>query len=341
MAKASEPQSLLAPITAAIQQQAVFGVAFSMVGADENAVHFLGFQGTGADHLPLMPQNRYDLASLTKVVGTTTRLLQLLLAGKIQLDQPTGSLVSGLRYPQLTIEQLMLHRSGLPADVPNAHALDRAGLIQAVKTMAAVAPPDTTTLYSDLNFILLGWAIAAVDGSLAASLHQHVFEPLGMQATGYCPQAVAPSNFVPTENVPERGGVLRGTVHDHKAFLLDGVSGHAGLFSTLGDLTTFTRLLAGLPVSHGEKVLPSAAFSLLERYCVGGRTLGWRCWAQGRHQYWHTGFTGTSIAFDRDTQRGFVCLTNRIYPSRTHRAWLHIRRELLTQFFGIETSWPD
>ena len=74
MAKASEPQSLLAPITAAIQQQAVFGVAFSMVGADENAVHFLGFQGTGADHLPLMPQNRYDLASLTKVVGTTTRL---------------------------------------------------------------------------------------------------------------------------------------------------------------------------------------------------------------------------------------------------------------------------
>ena len=223
MAKASEPQSLLAPITAAIQQQAVFGVAFSMVGADENAVHFLGFQGTGADHLPLMPQNRYDLASLTKVVGTTTRLLQLLLAGKIQLDQPTGSLVSGLRYPQLTIEQLMLHRSGLPADVPNAHALDRAGLIQAVKTMAAVAPPDTTTLYSDLNFILLGWAIAAVDGSLAASLHQHVFEPLGMQATGYCPQAVAPSNFVPTENVPERGGVLRGTVHDHKAFLLDGV----------------------------------------------------------------------------------------------------------------------
>ncbi|MDU1358844.1 MAG: hypothetical protein E6932_28985, partial [Citrobacter freundii] len=60
-----------------------------------------------------------------------------------------------------------------------------------------------------------------------------------------------------------------------------------------------------------------------------------------RHQYWHTGFTGTSIAFDRDTQRGFVCLTNRIYPSRTHRAWLRIRRELLTQFFGIETSWPD
>ncbi|KMO59556.1 beta-lactamase, partial [Lacticaseibacillus rhamnosus] len=176
--------------------------------------------------------------------GTTTRILQLLLAGKIQLDQPIGSLVSGLRYPQLTIEQLMLHRSGLPADVPHAHALDRAGLIQAVKTMAAVAPPDTTTLYSDLNFILLGWAIAAVDGSLAASLHQHVFEPLGMPATGYCPQAVAPSDFVPTENVSERGGVLRGTVHDHKAFLLDGVSGHAGLFSTLGDLTTFTRLMA-------------------------------------------------------------------------------------------------
>lgn len=331
---------LVAPITQAIHEGAVFGASFSLIAPDDNALYFLGYQGAGDDHLPLMPQDRYDLASLTKVVGTTTRLLQLLVTGKIQLDQPIGSLVNGLRYPQLTIEQLMLHRSGLPADVANAHDLDRDGLIQTVKTMAQVAPPDTTTIYSDLNYILLGWAVAQIDGSLAASLQQHIFAPLGMSATGYQPHGVAAHDFVPTEKVPDRGGVLRGTVHDHKAFLLDGVSGHAGLFATLGDLTTFTRLLAGLPVPNGETVLPSAAFSLLERFCVGGRTLGWRCWSANRHQYWHTGFTGTSIAFDRDTQRGFVCLTNRIYPSRTNRAWVSIRMQLLTQFFGVATSWP-
>ncbi|QVI34645.1 serine hydrolase [Lacticaseibacillus chiayiensis] len=329
------------PITQAIHNKAVFGASFSLVAPDENALYFLGYQGTGDDHLPLMPQDRYDLASLTKVVGTTTRLLQLLVAGEIRLDQPIGSFVSGLRYPQLTVKQLMLHRSGLPADVVNAHDLDRAGLIKAVKTMAAIAPPDTVTIYSDLNYILLGWAIAQIEGSLATSLKQHIFEPLGMKTTGYQPHGISPDEFVPTEKVPDRGGILRGTVHDHKAFLLDGISGHAGLFATLGDLTTFTRLLAGLPVRNGESVLPPAAFSLLDHFCVGGRTLGWRCWSAKYHQYWHTGFTGTSIAFDRDTQRGFVCLTNRIYPTRVNRKWVRVRMQLLTRFFGVTTSWPN
>ena len=167
--------ALLPTVNQAITDGAVFGVSYSLLGPQENALHVIGYQGAGDDRLPLLPQARYDLASLTKVVGTTTRLLQLLIAGKLELTQPIGSLVSGLRYPQLTIEQLMLHRSGLPADVPDAHALDQAGLIHAVKTMAAVASPDTETIYSDLNYIILGWAIAALDGDLATSLTQHIW----------------------------------------------------------------------------------------------------------------------------------------------------------------------
>ena len=321
---------------AALSDAAVPGISYSVFGPDMNAGHALGFQGQGADHLPLTGAALYDLASLTKVVGTTTRLLQLLAAHKLHLTDTVGQYVGGCAAPELTIEQLMLHRSGLPADVAGVHGMNRAQLDTAVRSAQPHYTPGTVTEYSDLNYILLGRVIAAIDGSLAASVSSQVLRPLGMTSSGYNLQAPL-ARFVPTENRPERGGIVRGKVHDHKAYLMGGVSGHAGLFSNLDDLTIFTRAMTGLTKTP---VLPPAVFKLLADHDVGGRTLGWRRWSHGQ-QYWHTGFTGTSIAFDRDKQTGFVCLTNRVYPTRTNRAFLAVRRQMLTAFFGQESEWQD
>lgn len=319
---------------AAVDGAAVPGISYSLFGPDYNEMHVLGFQGAGTDYLPLTADALYDLASLTKVVATTTRLLQLLVTGELHLADQLGQFVTGCAAPELTIAQLMLHRSGLPADVTGAHGMTRAQLDTAVRGSMPQHAPGSVTEYSDLNYILLGRVIAAVDGDLAASVDGQVLRPLGMTSSGYNPQAPA-ARFVPTENRPERGGIVRGQVHDHKAYLMGGVSGHAGLFSTLSDLTVFTRALVGLT---DNAVLPPQIRELLAAHDVGGRTLGWRRWSH-EQQYWHTGFTGTSIAFDCERQTGFVCLTNRVYPTRTNRKFLAVRQQMLRAFFGQESEW--
>ncbi|WP_390408905.1 serine hydrolase domain-containing protein [Lacticaseibacillus jixiensis] len=320
----------------AVSDGKVYGLSYSVISPTHNEQTILGFQGAGADHLPLDAHAHYDLASLTKVVATTTRLLQLLVAGKLDLNQPVGQYVAGLATPELTIGQLLLHRSGLPADLPNVHQLSAQQLKAAVKAAQPHFAPGSQMEYSDLNFILLGWVIQAIDGALATSIKDHVLAPLGMADSGYAPQGIDLCQFVPTESVPDRGGIVRGAVHDHKAYLLNGVSGHAGLFSTLGDLTHFAAAACALTQNPAYS---DEMRDLLAQYNVDGRTLGWRRWRSEGAQYWHTGFTGTSIAFDAEQHRGFVCLTNRIYPTRQKREFLAVRKQLLTEFFDCESEW--
>ncbi|MGY3744725.1 serine hydrolase domain-containing protein [Oenococcus kitaharae] len=319
----------------AIADQAVYGVSYALIGNDENESHFLGFQGENADAIPIEAGMRYDLASLTKVVGTSSRILQLLTAGKLRLQDPIGRFISGLDKPEITIRQLLQHRSGLRADIAHVWDFDRSSLIKAVKQMPQLCPTDTKTIYSDLNFMLLGWLIAKIDGDLSKSLQEHIFKPLNMTDTGYNPDQHNLANIVPTEYQAQRGGIIRGVVHDGKARLLDGVSGHAGLFSTIKDLTHFSQMYLHDGQYQGQQILPSSAFQLLSDNVAGGRTLGWRCWSQPAGlKLWHTGFTGTSIALDLVNQKAFICLTNRVYPTRENKRWLSWRLMAIHAFYG-------
>lgn len=321
----------------ALASRSVYGISYALIGPEQNELHYLGFQGRGNDAIPLAPDMLYDLASLTKIVGTTTRILQLIGANIIQLTDPVGKYVTGLRQPQLTIGQLLCHDSGLPADIPNALDLSAAGLIEKIKQAPLIAAPGTQTIYSDLGFIQLGWVIQHIDGDLAASLQDNVFAPLGMHDTGFNPAIANARRFVPTEDVPARGGVLHGQVHDEKAAVLHGVSGHAGLFAPLTDLTHFVRMYLQAGRYQGQQILPPQAFDLLRQYAANGRTLGWQCWQPGGTRLWHTGFTGTSIALDLTARTGFVCLTNRVYPTRNNQSWLKWRRLAVGLFFnGLE-----
>lgn len=327
-------------ITYAINKQDIFGASYSLIDNNTNQYSYVGFQGKGKDKIPLTPNMIYDLASLTKVIGTTTRIFQLLANNKIHLTDRIGKYLIGITYPDITIEELLMHESGLPADFENVHQMNQATLIKKVRNAQLMYEPGTKTLYSDLNYILLGWLIETIDQTvLDIDLTNNVFAPLGMKDTTYNP-ARARSLCVPTEFQADRGGIIRGQVHDYKAYLLDGVSGHAGLFSTLADITRFVRALLAGGSYIGIQVFPDIFYKYLKspKYRKNGRSLGWAVWNMHRNMFWHTGFTGTSVAFDLDKKSGFICLTNAVYPTRKNKAWINDRRATIKIFFNEDEA---
>lgn len=211
--------------------------------------------------------------------------------------------------------------------------MNREDLITAVYGAKLINQPGEKVVYSDLGYIILGWIIRTVDGALARSIQDHVCYPLAMTNTGY--NLNRPKiRFVPTEFDPRRGQI-QGQVHDYKAFLLNGESGHAGLFSTLTDLTVFVEMMLNFGEYQGKRVLDENVFDWLGEYDVDGRTLGWER-RPGKHQYFHTGYTGPAIAFDLDRQIGLVLLTNRVYPTSDNQVWNQDRAHVFDLFFDEE-----
>ncbi|AUJ28761.1 serine hydrolase domain-containing protein [Liquorilactobacillus hordei] len=327
-------ESITMCIKEAIKQQYIYGASYTITNETSNSQFYLGTQGTGKYDIAITSNMFYDLASLTKVVGTTTRVLQLIEEGKLSLNTEVGEILEGLKYPQLTIANLLLHNSGLPADIIGARSLTKEELVNKIKDTNLVSLPGEKVIYSDLGFILLGWIITQIDGNLSSSLNEHIFRPLKMQNTGYNLAKKSLINFVPTEDEPQRGGIIQGIVHDYKAYLMDGVSGHAGIFSTLEDLVNFTSMYINNGIFAEKRILSPQSYNLLEKYSGRGRTLGWQIWDGDPTKLWHTGFTGTSIALDLKNKRAFICLTNRIHPTRQKKEWIEIRKEVTKLFYN-------
>ncbi|MCB5223130.1 class A beta-lactamase-related serine hydrolase [Lactiplantibacillus pentosus] len=311
----------------------IYGASFSLITPQGINQYYHGTQGRDEFAIGLDPAMIYDLASVTKVVGTTTRIFQLLSDHTIHLTDSVARFLPGFTHPEITIQNLLLHNSGLPADIDHLDKMQREDLIKAVYDAPLIATPGTTYVYSDLGFILLGWIIRAVDGSLARSIQDHVLYPLAMTNTGY--NLNRPKvRFVPTEFDSLRGQI-QGQVHDYKAFLLNGESGHAGLFSTLTDLSVFVEMMLNFGEYQGKRVLDENVFDWLGKYDEHGRTLGWER-HNGQHQYFHTGFTGPAIAFDLDRQVGLVVLTNRVYPTSDNQVWNQDRQHVFDLFFEAD-----
>jgi len=327
-------QAIDSLIRDAVKRKNIMGASYSLISKDEISEHYIGFQGEYEDHIPLRPGMMYDLASLTKVVGVTTRIFQLLGEKIISLDDPIGKYVLNLNYPKVNIGQLLMHNSGLPADIENDHSMNKVELVMAIKSAKLINKPGEVVVYSDLGYILLGWLIKEIDGDLNESLKQHVFDPLEMTQTTYNPEPGNLKKFVPTEYQASRGGMIRGQVHDFKAYTLDGVSGHAGLFSTLEDLNKFVSMYLNNGRYHDKVIIDQSIIEMLTDYYQSGRTLAWKKWLPEGEKLWHTGFTGTSIAMDLRKKTGFICLTNRVYPDRSNSKWLDTRKLALSLFFN-------
>ena len=274
----------------------------------------------------------YDIASLTKVVATTTAIMLLHDDGRLRLDDQVSRYLpgfSGGARDQVTIRHLLTHRSGLPAgrDIWRiAHT--PAAAREAVIASALVSQPGARYEYSDLGADILAFVAEAAAGErLDSYMERRVFTPLGMTDTRFRPSESLRGRIAPTEMTPPRGYPLRGEVHDENAFALGGVAGHAGLFSTATDLSVFAQMMLNGGEYKGVRFLKAETVEMFTRRTAGSRALGWdTCASVGscgqylsERAYGHTGFTGASLWIDPDREMFVILLTNRVHASRALR----------------------
>ena len=298
------------------------------------------------DPRPVDAGTLYDIASLTKVVGLTTACMLLVDAGQLELDAPIARYVPAFRggalKDRVTVRELLTHSAGLVADLPLYDSTStRAAALGAVDTTTLVAPPGTSYRYSDLSAIVLMQAVERLTGEpFDRFLARRVFGPLGMTATRFLPPASSRDRIAPTEHdTVFRHRWLRGEVHDESAARLGGVSGNAGLFSNVLDLSRFAALLLNggawdtLQLIRAETV---AEFTARQNLPAGStRALGWdtpsdsgysSAGAQlSRRSFGHTGFTGTSMWMDPDRDLFVVLLSNHVHPTRGNTAIFRVR----------------
>jgi CubicO group peptidase (beta-lactamase class C family) len=279
----------------------------------------------------------YDLASVTKVLATTTACMILYDRGLFKLDQPLIELLPGFadgsagqkdaRRSQVTLRMLLAHSSGLPAYVKlfqTAHNKDE--LLQQALQVPLTADPGSRAEYSDIGFILLGQALGKLSGELLDQFCQReIFAKLNLSHTCFNPPAEQKPAIPPTEDDRTfRHRLVQGEVSDENASVLGGVAGHAGCFASSLDMSLFAQcmLRGGTPLVQSRT---SEIFTRREDFPHGtSRALGWDTPSQpsqsGKYfssrSYGHLGYTGTSLWIDPDRQLSVTLLTNRTWPDR-------------------------
>lgn len=284
-----------------------------------------------AQSSPADTTTMYDLASLTKAVVTTSIAMQLIERDSLSLQAPVSRYLPD--FPKngkttVTIEQLMRHTSGLRAHTFFAKkCTSPEELFRAIDADTLLTPPGTTTLYSDLNFMLLGRIIEKItDNNLETNFHKRFAMPLGMKSTMFNPPQSIIWKIAPVEK--DRLWTLnvqRPLVNDQNAALLGGIAGHAGLFSTTGDLLEMIKMIMqNGTLNHRNYFRPATLKKFLTR-TEYPRALGWDLRSADGHSsagdyfsnasYGHLGYTGTSIWVDPDRELAVILLSNRVYPT--------------------------
>ena len=272
----------------------------------------------------------FDIASLTKPLGTTLAVMSLVERGHVKLDAPLGRYLKEFRgraHELVTVRRLLTHSAGLPA-IPPAGSVSP-GFPKAATLLAKLPfdyPPGSSFQYSDTGFILLGEMVRRVSGEpLDRYLDQHVFKPLGLRDTGFNPSGRVRDRVAPTEFA--NGHLLVGEAHDPRARVLGGVAGHAGMFSTAWDLARICRMLVDGGALEGKRVFKSATIATMWARSPEGnasRALGWdvsSSFSRTASPFFppeavgHLGFTGTSVWIDPLTRSYLILLTNRVHPS--------------------------
>ena len=304
--------------------------AVVLVGRGERALYHkaIGQRSVVPSPEPMTLDTIFDLASLTKVVATTTSVMILIEEGKIRLNDRVAAFIPGFeRYGKggITIRHLLTHVSGLRPDVDLADSWTGSDTAIALAIEEVpVSAPGTRFIYSDINFFLLGDVVRRVSGEPLDRFSQNrIFTPLGMTETAFRPPESWQSQIAPTDIT-----LLRGVVHDPTARRMGGVAGHAGLFSAAADLATFCRMILAGGTHRGVRILsPLAVATMTSRATPpeerNVRGLGWdidSSFSSNRGEllpigsFGHTGFTGTSLWMDPATGLFVVFLSNRVHP---------------------------
>jgi len=299
---------------------------------------------------PISKDTIFDLASLTKVVATTTLTLILIEKGQIDLEGDVADILPEFERRGITIKQLLTHTSGLPAWKPlYLDPGDSTRVIEHLGRMPLEYQTGTQVVYSCLGYILLGKLIERITNTGLDELADRlIFKPLGMTETFYNPPSELTDRCAATEEKNSfekrmgqnlnldtwnrynwRDGVIVGKVHDENAHFLDGVAGNAGLFSTALDLAKFCHAL----VSGGEGILSPPLIKLMAKNHTpsldSSRGFGWIILTDG--SLYHTGFTGTSIKIHLNRKLIAILLTNRVHPDASKTGIVDFRAKFYEQ----------
>lgn len=292
---------------------------------------------------PMTVDTIFDLSSVTKPVATAASVFALVDEGKVRLDAPVATYLPDFAAGQtdkeaVTVRELLAHTSGLAAvSHLSEYRAERAQALAAVRSQPLVGEPGARTRYSDLGYIVLGDLVEHVSGErLDAFAARSLFEPLGLTSTSFLPGEELAVRAAPTEK--RRGAWLRGRVHDPRAELLGGVAGHAGAFSTAGDLAQFARLLLARGWHDGRALLrPQSVQEILAPAEPGERSLGLSSMLGG---VGHTGFTGSFLWLDPARDAAAIVLTSRLHPSRDAGDPAPLRREIVSLVRSVVASRP-
>ena len=329
-----------------ITEKAFPGAAL-LINLDGKTIYKKGFGNFtyDSDSPDVNPSTIYDLASLTKVIATTTAAMICIDKNYFNLDDKVEKYIPEFgtnEKENITIRNLLLHNSGLPAwkKFYNKN-LTKKQILSDVYSSELDYKTGSKTVYSDLGMIVLGKIIEKVtNASLDKFCEKEIFKPLKMNDTFFNPPDSVKYRIPPTENDTYwRNRLIKGEVHDETASLLGGVSGHAGLFSNVENIEKFLLMILNKGVYQNKKLINSETIDLFTKRQSqeSSRALGWDTKSEtgssagnlfGKNSFGHTGFTGTSIWVDPDRNLFVVFLTNRVYPSRENKKLLSIRPKL-------------
>ncbi|WP_251576231.1 serine hydrolase domain-containing protein [Limosilactobacillus agrestimuris] len=334
-------QKTIAGLNAMVDQGIVPGVSYVLFDHDQEYREVRGLAEIQPDKEQLRAGMQYDLASLTKVIGTVPVIAMALQERKITLDDPVQKYLSEFSDPRPTIRHLLTHTSGICGYIPHRDELTATELKLAYLTQQHVDESFNRQIkYADVNFLYLGWIAERIFGKpIQQLITEKVLEPLKMVEATFRPLS---QNAVPTEIQPQRG-LIRGVAHDPKAYILGEECGCAGLFASLDDLLKYSRALIETNLNDllKGKIVDQMFMDQTLIPEEHSRSLGWKLLhaTNDRHLIIsHTGFTGTWLILDKKEDQGMIVLTNRVHPSAKNDDYLWARDQLFATYLHEKES---
>lgn len=343
-ALAREVRDSLQRILATAVRDSAFPGAYAIVGTSRGIIAEAGAGRIDwARQAPAPTRTTlWDLASLTKVISTTSAAAQLVERGAVELDAPVQRYLPDWTGPQkdrVTMRHLLTHTSGLPSFRPYDRQTKNADSLEALLFATELErAPGEAMVYSDIGAYVLGEVVERVSGmTLDRYFATHVSGPLRLHETIFNPPRSMWARTAPTEIDSLRGGLVRGKVHDERAYYLGGVAAHAGLFGSARDLARFAMMLLRGGTLDGARIFQPQTIAMFTVYAdpsFSNRALGWQkreregqrfrtnsAWggqSLSISSYGHTGFTGTSIGIDPELDLFIILLSNRVNPTRNN-----------------------
>lgn len=328
-------QKTIAGLDAMVDEGIVPGISYAIFDHEQEYREVKGLAEVQPEKEPLRKGMQYDLASLTKVIGTVPVITVAIQEGKVGLDDPVKKYLPSFTDSRPTVRNLLTHTSGICGYIPHRDELSAEELKQAYLTQQHVdSSLNRQIRYADVNFLYLGWIAEQVYGEPIQQLIQNrVLKPLKMTGASFNPDV---KNCVPTEIQAQRG-LIRGVAHDPKAYILGAECGCAGMFATLDDLLVYGRALIETNLD-GLFSADTVNQLFRDQTLIPGehsRSLGWKLLhATNDHHLMisHTGFTGTWLILDREEDQGMIVLTNRVHPTAKNDAYLQARDRLFATY---------